>query len=99
MDNVYCDGTEDHLSKCRFDGWGVSDCESGEAAGVICRHQQQVSVAPIGRKKLPKVKIEHVHRQEIAVRLAGGRVPSEGRVEIKLRNGGNLTPFTNVRKD
>lgn len=36
MDNMYCDGTEKELINCRFDGWGQSDCESSEAAGVIC---------------------------------------------------------------
>ncbi|XP_043268509.1 lysyl oxidase homolog 2B-like [Venturia canescens] len=86
MDNVYCDGTENHLSKCRFDGWGISDCESGEAAGVVCRHEEQISIAPVAKKKLPKLKIEDLHPQDIALRLAGGRAPNEGRVEIKLGN-------------
>ncbi|KZC03737.1 Lysyl oxidase like protein 2B [Dufourea novaeangliae] len=66
MDNVYCDGSEDELSKCRFDGWGTSDCESSEAAGVICAREQQ--------------------SQGVAIRLAGGRVHNEGRVEVKLGN-------------
>ncbi|KYM87355.1 Lysyl oxidase like protein 3 [Atta colombica] len=59
MDNVYCDGSEIELAKCRFDGWGISDCGSNEAAGVICSHGT-------------------------ALRLSGGRIHSEGRVEIKL---------------
>lgn len=36
MDNIYCDGTENEISLCRFDGWGKHDCTSTEAAGVIC---------------------------------------------------------------
>lgn len=36
MDNLYCDGNEDELNFCRFEGWGLSDCEASEAAGVIC---------------------------------------------------------------
>lgn len=36
MDNVYCDGKEEEISLCRFDGWGQNDCTSTEAAGVIC---------------------------------------------------------------
>lgn len=36
MDNLYCDGTEDELTSCRFDGWGQNDCDHSEAAGVIC---------------------------------------------------------------
>lgn len=37
MDNLYCDGTENDLTTCRFDGWGQNDCDSSEAAGVICQ--------------------------------------------------------------
>lgn len=38
MDNLYCDGSEEEITKCRFDGWGQSDCDATEAAGVICQH-------------------------------------------------------------
>lgn len=41
MDNLYCDGSEDDLTTCRFDGWGQNDCDSEEAAGVVC---QQIEV-------------------------------------------------------
>ncbi|XP_046635916.1 lysyl oxidase homolog 2-like isoform X2 [Daphnia pulicaria] len=37
MDNLYCVGGENNLTDCRFDGWGISDCEESEAAGVICK--------------------------------------------------------------
>lgn len=40
MDNLYCDGNEDELTMCRFDGWGQSDCDSTEAAGVICYDEE-----------------------------------------------------------
>jgi len=36
MDNVYCYGTEKHVTDCRFDGWAVHDCQRTEAAGVRC---------------------------------------------------------------
>ncbi|PBC29812.1 Scavenger receptor cysteine-rich domain-containing group B protein [Apis cerana cerana] len=91
MDNVYCDGSEDELSKCRFDGWGASDCEGGEAAGVICARDQQQQEAEDGvrerskaRRKPEKRRIKDTHQQGVAIRLAGGRVHSEGRVEVKL---------------
>lgn len=43
MDNIYCDGTEDEISSCRFDGWGKNDCSSTEAAGVICDNPEEVT--------------------------------------------------------
>lgn len=95
MDNVYCDGSEDELSKCRFDGWGASDCEGGEAAGVICARDQQQQEAEDGvrerskaRRKPEKRRIKDTHQQGVAIRLAGGRVHSEGRVEVKLGRSG-----------
>lgn len=36
MDNLYCTGEEKHLSHCHFEGWGLSDCDTSEAAGIIC---------------------------------------------------------------
>lgn len=91
MDNVYCDGSEDEIAKCRFDGWGVSDCGSNEAAGVICLHDEkaEASSSSIPRKELPKARIKDIYQQGMALRLSGGRVHSEGQVEIKLGNGGN----------
>lgn len=95
MDNVYCDGSEEELSKCRFDGWGISDCEGSEAAGVICARDQQGEEEGAIRRSRPKRKpekrrIKDIHQQGVAIRLAGGRVHSEGRVEVKLGNSGTL---------
>ncbi|RLU20408.1 hypothetical protein DMN91_007018 [Ooceraea biroi] len=88
MDNVYCDGSEDELTRCRFDGWGVSDCSSNEAAGVICTRNEEAkaSSATVPEEKPPKVKIKDTYQQGIALRLSGGRIRSEGQVEIKLGN-------------
>ena len=36
MDDVQCLGTETNLGQCPFRGWGVHDCGSREAAGVVC---------------------------------------------------------------
>lgn len=92
MDNIYCDGTETELAKCRFDGWGVSDCGSNEAAGVVCSFDEKDNVlsshTPITQKTLPKVRIKDTYQQGMALRLSGGRAHSEGQVEIKLGNAG-----------
>lgn len=88
MDNVYCDGSEDELMRCRFDGWGISDCGSNEAAGVICSYDKESKLSFSLQEKSLKSKIKDIHKQGIALRLFGGRVYSEGRVEIKLGNTG-----------
>ncbi|KAL0114215.1 hypothetical protein PUN28_011492 [Cardiocondyla obscurior] len=83
MDNVYCDGSEAELAECRFDGWGISDCGGNEAAGVICSHDGTTRASP-PQEKPPRARIKDTHRQGTALRLSGGRVRTEGRVEIKL---------------
>lgn len=94
MDNVYCDGTENELSKCRFDGWGTSDCDSSEAAGVICAHDVEAKASTDQPEKPPlKARIKDTYPQGTALRLSGGRVHSEGQVEIKLGNAGNTCIF------
>ncbi|CAK9254337.1 unnamed protein product, partial [Sphagnum jensenii] len=37
MDNIYCNGNEQSLDRCQFDGWKLHDCTTNEAAGVICK--------------------------------------------------------------
>lgn len=59
MDNIYCTGEELSLDKCRFDGWGSSDCAESEAAGVICYNEEslETTVPPLKIKprKLKKI--------------------------------------------
>lgn len=85
LDNVYCDGSEEELASCRFNGWGAFDCANGEAAGVICAHE---SDEPRVGVSVEKSRIKDVHRQGMAVRLAGGRDHNEGRLEVKVGKSG-----------
>lgn len=36
MNNVQCTGKEASLTECDHSGWGVSDCDQGKDAGVVC---------------------------------------------------------------
>ncbi|XP_022186790.1 lysyl oxidase homolog 3 [Nilaparvata lugens] len=88
MDNIYCTGSEKRLAECRFDGWGSSDCSPSEAAGVICEDPQQEinsqsksAIQSYGAKTSNR--INDIYGGRMQVRLAGGRVYSEGRVEIR----------------
>ncbi|XP_016836951.1 lysyl oxidase homolog 4 isoform X3 [Nasonia vitripennis] len=88
MDNLLCGGDESELSKCRFDGWGRTDCRSGEAAGVICGGggEDLMPNATLNRvDSQDKSKIRDVHPRGIAVRLSG---PRQGRLELKLPDSG-----------
>ena len=86
MDNLYCYGTEARLDKCRFDGWGVHDCDRTEAAGVRCKRPPPPSTTTTTTTPRPRVPIRQ-STGRIEVRLAGGRVEDEGRVEVRLEDG------------
>lgn len=45
MDNLFCTGREYRLDRCRFDGWGVHDCNHAEAAGVVCDGQRARAIS------------------------------------------------------
>ena len=38
MDGVSCTGSEERLSQCRFNGWGVHDCKHYEDVAIICKY-------------------------------------------------------------
>jgi lysyl oxidase-like protein 2/3/4 len=90
MDNLFCTGREEEISQCRFDGWGQSDCDDTEAAGVICNVEK--SEDEEAQEKLAKIKEKpskylYKSHDEMTFHLVGGRLPSEGRVEVKFGNG------------
>uniref|UniRef100_UPI00358E836C CD5 antigen-like n=1 Tax=Myxine glutinosa TaxID=7769 RepID=UPI00358E836C len=41
MDNVFCNGSETHLSQCRHNGWGTHNCVHDEDATVLCDGQDE----------------------------------------------------------
>lgn len=83
MDNLFCTGNEKELSECRFDGWGQSDCDHSEAAGVICTVEKELPKKEV-EVKVKATKYHYKSKEEMKVRLVGGRVESEGRVEVKF---------------
>lgn len=88
MDNVLCSGSEVELAQCRFEGWSQNDCESSEAAGVICRSPpnatKSIKTTNTVQRPTPKKRHLHKHKQVHQFRLNGGRVSTEGRVEVKV---------------
>lgn len=90
MDNLFCNGKEAELSECRFDGWGESDCDHSEAAGVICLVEKNETNVVIFEVKPKTEKFEYKSREKMQVRLVGGRTPEEGRVEVRFGNHGEF---------
>ena len=66
MDNVACDGSEDQLWQCAFNGWRLHNCVHIEDVSVSCYDPNAPS--PGGG--------------QFNVRLIGGLYPYEGRVEV-----------------
>ncbi|KAH7981970.1 hypothetical protein HPB52_002322 [Rhipicephalus sanguineus] len=88
MDNIYCTGEELHIEECPFDGWGVHDCGRDEAAGVECQLPPPPTTpgppSPVNVKK----KIRSRSRGSVKLRLVGGRIRNEGRVEVYIPKRG-----------
>lgn len=88
MDNLYCTGREKELNECRFDGWGHSDCDSTEAAGVICTEEKSQTIIEVPKvKKIIAEKVWYNSKEPMNIRVMGGRIPEEGRVEVRFGNG------------
>ncbi|NXM87377.1 NETR protein, partial [Oenanthe oenanthe] len=84
LDEVQCSGNELSLDQCKKSDWGQQNCDHIEDAGVSCDPFTDLAVvhrlflsSPAGCCPflLPSL-------AEGTVRLAGGRSPSEGRVEV-----------------
>ncbi|NXT52930.1 NETR protein, partial [Pluvianellus socialis] len=78
LDEVECSGNELSLDQCKKSDWGQQNCDHIEDAGVSCDPftgtDLQLYASRMWSVVLPYFKG--------TVRLAGGRSPSEGRVEV-----------------
>ncbi|NWT72188.1 NETR protein, partial [Prunella himalayana] len=72
LDEVQCSGNELSLDQCKKSDWGQQNCDHIEDAGVSC---DPFTVLPFPSPPSPTL-------AEGMLRLAGGRSPSEGRVEV-----------------
>ncbi|CAD5118088.1 DgyrCDS6826 [Dimorphilus gyrociliatus] len=71
LDNVRCNGSEASLEDCHLSAWGLHNCDQKEVAGVYCGRQNDFAL-----KKSAKT------FKEYAIRMKGGRNPTEGRIEV-----------------
>ncbi|NXO27555.1 NETR protein, partial [Cisticola juncidis] len=80
LDEVQCSGNELSLDQCKKSDWGQQNCDHIEDAGVSCDPFTVVHrLFLVSLLTLPSLLPPLA---EGAVRLAGGRSPSEGRVEV-----------------
>ncbi|NWZ43061.1 NETR protein, partial [Brachypodius atriceps] len=75
LDEVQCSGNELSLDQCKKSDWGQQNCDHIEDAGVSCD--------PFTGTDVQLCRSDAVSLTPTGtVRLAGGRSPSEGRVEV-----------------
>ncbi|XP_063178321.1 antigen WC1.1-like, partial [Chroicocephalus ridibundus] len=80
MDDVKCHSTESALSDCRHNGWGQSNCDHGEDAGVTC--SGFVRLVGGDNPCSGQVEIHDGSQWKTQVRLVNGPGRCAGRVEI-----------------
>ncbi|NXR05230.1 NETR protein, partial [Sagittarius serpentarius] len=79
LDEVECSGNELSLDQCKKSDWGQQNCDHIEDAGVSCDpFTGLLCMAPTRAARCGG----REQAAEGTVRLAGGRRPSEGRVEV-----------------
>nr|XP_054763722.1 deleted in malignant brain tumors 1 protein-like [Lytechinus pictus] len=74
LDNVQCGGPELTVFNCQHGGFGVHNCGHPEDAGVSC--------IPPANTTTPQPTVSPTANASLDVRLVGGQVPYEGRVEL-----------------
>uniref|UniRef100_A0A8B9GWQ0 protein-lysine 6-oxidase n=1 Tax=Astyanax mexicanus TaxID=7994 RepID=A0A8B9GWQ0_ASTMX len=76
LDNVLCTGSENSVSDCRSNGWGVSDCTHGEDLGIVCSPDspQQGDCSKV---------LEDVRLRPVLPSTRGSAMVTEGVVEVR----------------
>ncbi|NXK76786.1 NETR protein, partial [Amazona guildingii] len=85
LDEVECSGNELSLDQCKKSDWGQQNCDHIEDAGVSCDPftvTNPPAQDPAGSLRMAATCGSREQAAEGTIRLAGGRSPSEGRVEV-----------------
>ncbi|NXF81024.1 NETR protein, partial [Sclerurus mexicanus] len=83
LDEVQCSGNELSLDQCKKSDWGQQNCDHIEDAGVSCDPFTGTDLQLFASQMPSFVPLYYqAGSTEGTVRLAGGRSPSEGRVEV-----------------
>ncbi|NXN26110.1 NETR protein, partial [Nycticryphes semicollaris] len=82
LDEVECSGNELSLDQCKKSDWGQQNCDHIEDAGVSCDPFTGTDLQLYTSQMCSDSPYHAASSAEGTVRLAGGRSPREGRVEV-----------------
>ncbi|XP_062615389.1 neurotrypsin-like, partial [Saccostrea cucullata] len=86
LDDVSCVGNESRIDQCRHNGWGNHNCGHSEDVSVNCSAHFSLfiffRVDMFHSSFFNRMTLSQKSVSEITTRLAGGKTPYEGRVEV-----------------